>query len=196
MAGNDDTECSESSEFLCFRGLEVLGASEERVSLRVERRQQAQDAVWDAQDAIWNAEESGEMSGENIAEAVRRVSESSQMDAHLQALQYSGENKREELMSSISGLGRRTQSAFRSVGGSMRNLGKKKLSIRNLGKKDSMRNLLGKKDSTRNLLGKKDSMRNLLGGKKLSMRNLNGKKDSMRSPLGKKDSMRNLGIRQ
>jgi hypothetical protein len=141
MAGEDPTESSETSEDLCFRGLEVLGACEKRVSLRVERRQQAQDAVWNAQDAIWNAEDSGEVSGENIAEACRRVSESSQMDAHLQALQYSGENKREELMSPISGLGRKTKSALRSVGGSIRNLGKKTLSIRNLGRKDSMRNL-------------------------------------------------------
>jgi hypothetical protein len=141
MAGNDQTESSESSEFLCLRGLEVLGACEKRVSLRLERRQQAQDAVWNAQDAVWDAQDSGEMSGEIIAESVRRVSESSQMDANLQALQYSGENKREESMSSVSGLGRRTKSAFRSVGGSMRNLGKKTLSIRNLGKKDSLRNL-------------------------------------------------------
>jgi hypothetical protein len=168
MAGEDPTESSETSEDLCFRGLEVLGACEKRVSLRQERRQQAQDAVWDAQ-------ESGEMSGEIIAAAVRRVSESSQMDAHLQALQYSGENKREELMSPISGLGRMTKSALRSVGGSMRNLGKKTLSIRNLGrspKKESRRSPLGKKESRRNLLiGKKESRRNLLG-KKESMRNL------------------------
>jgi hypothetical protein len=180
MAGNNSTVCSESSELLCLRGLEALGACEERKILRLERRQQAQDAVWDMQD-------SGEMSGENIAEAVRRVSESSQMDAHLQALQYSGENKREELMSSVSGLGRRTKSAIRSVGGSMRNLGKKTLSIRNLGKKDNMKNPLLKKDSTRNL-GCNSPPR-----KQASIRNLLGKKDSMRNLLGKKDSMRNLG---
>jgi hypothetical protein len=131
------------------------------------------------------------MSAEIISEAVRRVSESSQMDAMLQAMQDSRENKREELMSPISGLGRRTKSAFRSVGGSMRNLGKKTLSIRNLGKKDSTKNLLGKKDSTRNLLGKKDSTRNLLG-KKDSIRNLLGKKESRRNLLGKMESMRNL----
>jgi hypothetical protein len=217
-AGVDQTEYSEISEDFCFRGLEVLGACQDRVILRLERRRQAQDAVWNAQDAIWNALDSGEISDENIAESVRRVSQSSQMDAHLQALQYSRENKREELMSSISGLGRRKKSAVCSVGGSMRNLGKKTLSIRNLGKKDSMRNLLVKKDSmrnlgrnspprkqgsVRNLLGKKDSMRNVFGKKdstrnlspprkQASMRNVFGKKDSTRNLFGKKDSTRNL----
>jgi hypothetical protein len=93
---------------------------------------------------MWNALDSGEMTDEmtdeNLAESVRRVSELSQRDAHLQALQYSGENKRDELRSSVSvsGLGRRTKAAFRGLGGSMRNLGKKTLSIRNLGKKSSL----------------------------------------------------------
>jgi hypothetical protein len=144
MAGDDQTECSEISEDLCFRGLEVLGACEERAILRLERRQQAQDAVWDAQDAIWDAQDSGDMSEEDIiiAAAYRPISEKSQRDAHLQALQYSEENEREEeLESSISGLGSWTKSAVRSVGGSTRNLGKKTRSIRNLRKKDSTRNL-------------------------------------------------------
>jgi hypothetical protein len=147
MAGDDDqSEYSElSEEDLCFRGLEVLGACEERAILRLKRRQQAQDAVWDAQDAIWDAPactRSG-LSEEDIiiAAAYRTISVESQRDAHLQGMQYREENEREEFEISISGLGSWSKSAVRRVvGGSTRNLGKKTGSIRNLGKKDSTRN--------------------------------------------------------
>ena len=139
MAGSGDTPTNEEGvDSLCIRGPEALGADKERAHLRREQRQDALEAVADSQ-----YDSSGEfwVEEDDIAEAYRIVSERSQTDAHLQALQYSEENKREGLtrLSSISRVGRSTKAAFHSSGGSMRKLWKKTLSIRHLGKRSSLR---------------------------------------------------------
>jgi hypothetical protein len=108
---------------LCFRGLENV-ISPEGAMLRMERRQKALDVV------IWDEFDNGISSPECVAAAYRAISRRSQIDAHLQALKYSEEenpadNARsgewEGPISSI--FGKMTKSAFRSVGGTMRNLG-------------------------------------------------------------------------